>query len=237
MIGSIGGAILFVVVYYVAAFLLAGGAQAPEKTPMGPTVFFAAFGLLFGWLWGVGSFSPYSHEHAGFEHHRDEKPGLMAIAVRKGVKTTPDLIRLVRPLIRPLMVAIGISAIILLVLLLATTVLGSRRGSPVLVQTDKPEASVTTTAGDIILPFGGPDGTPVNKTVFFGIIVLLVLGMLAVTAIVLALIMNTLSREVVEAKQAPPEPPQKEPPLFRLINFFVTWIDDILEGTKRTISR
>ncbi len=236
VVGFVGGALLLVVLYEIVRALIGGDLPKDMPVDVRPSVFFAGFGGLFGWLWGVGGFSSHAHEHAGLEHYvRDEKPSRLPMLVSRSVKATPGLVRLIIPLIRPLLIALAICLVVVFVLLLAATVLGSTSVPVVKVQTEKSLASVTTTAGDILL--FGPDGPAVNKTVFFVIIVLLVLGILGGMAIALALIVNALSREVQVAKQSPPEPPQEEPPLFRLIDFFVTWINDILEGTKHTVER
>jgi hypothetical protein len=236
VVGFIVGTILLAVLYEIVRAVFAVDLPYPQSVDLRPWVFFAGFGGLFGWLWGVGTFSPYSHEHAGFEHHaHDEQPGRMATLMTRGVKATPGFVRIIIPWIRPLLIALTLCVVVVFVFLLIAALLGSTSAPIVKVQTDKPLASATTIYGDILL--FGPDGPAINKTVFFAIIVLLVLGIMGGLAVVIALIMGRLGHEVQVAKQSPPEPPQEEPPLFRLIDFFVTWINDILESTKRTVER
>jgi hypothetical protein len=194
----------------------------------GANLFFAGFGGMFGWLWGIGSFNPYSHDHGGIPVNVNGKPGLMQIALHKGREAMPGIMQLVRPLIRPLLIALTICLAVTLILLVVGTPLG--RG-----QVLDPNASATTIAGGVTLPIGA--GLVVSKLVFFLIIVVLVLGALATMAIVLALVYNSVNREVNEAKVAPNNPAKTEPLLFRLIDFFVTWVQEILDGTKRSVIR
>jgi hypothetical protein len=198
----------------------------------GSTAIFSGFGGLFGWLWGVGSFNPLSHEHNGFAHaHYEKKPSRAAIVMRSAAKATPGIVRQILPLVRPLVVALIVCAITVALFMAVGIVMQNR------VQTDKPAASAVTTQGDIMLPLGGPDSTPVNKTVFFIIASAISLGLLGGMSVGLALLFNALSKQVNEVKKEPNSPPTEEPALFRLIDFFVTWINDILEGTKRSVTR
>jgi len=100
-------------------------------------------------------------------------------------------------------------------------------------QTYIPAASATTPAGQINLPFD----IKVNKTVFFLITVVGAFGTLAVLSVIIALLMNALTKQVQEVKAAPNNPPKEEPLLFRLINFFLTWVGDILAWTRRSVQR
>ncbi len=199
----------------------------------GATAIFAGFGALFGWLWGVGTFNPKSHEHGGLQHseYENTRPNRAMVAVRGAVRATPGIVRAVLPLVRPLIVALIVCAITVALFMAVGMAMQTR------VQTDKPEASAVTPQGSIILPVGGPDGTPVNKTVFFVVLAAVILGMLGGLSIVLALVVNKLSGDVNAAKKAPNNPPQKEPALFRLIDFFVSWLNDLLEGAKHSVTR
>src|SRR5512141_1551263 len=102
--GLIGGSILAVALFNIIRAVFFG-------LPIilgGPTVFFGGFGALFGWLWGVGSFLPQSHEHEGLAHAVNGKPGRGALLLSRAVKGTPGVLRSLRPLIPPLLVAIGV---------------------------------------------------------------------------------------------------------------------------------
>jgi len=72
----------------------------------------------------------------------------------------------------------------------------------------------------------------------------IVLGITGGLAILLALTVNGVSQQVDEVKKLPAgvEPPDS--PLvrftnwvFRLIEFFLKWVDDILEGAKHSVER
>jgi hypothetical protein len=200
----------------------------------GPSAFFGGFGGLFGWLWGVGTFSPLSHEHNGFEHAAEHaEPGAVQKTMQRVRASMPGIMANVKPLVRPLLYALGITVIVLVAIMAISMVLGTIDKPIARIQTEKPLASPGTPNGDIV--FG--ETVHVNKTVFFLILSAIILGMLGGLAVVIALIMNAVSRNVEEAKASPDNPPQTEPPLFRLIDFFVTWVHDILEGTKRSVQR
>ncbi len=227
VMGLIGGAILGVVLFNIIRAVFFG---LPVVLG-GPGVFFIGFGALFGWLWGIGSFLPQSHEHEGLAHVANGKPSRAVVVMSRAVKGTPGVLRSLRPLIPPLLVAIGVCAALVVILML----LSMNPLAPRAVQTDKPEASAVTPAGSIVI--GGEGGLTINKTVFFAILAVVVLGGLAITGLILALIFNLLSRGVAEAKQSPPNPPATEPPLFRLIDFVVTWLNDALDGMRRSVTR
>ena len=46
-----------------------------------------------------------------------------------------------------------------------------------------------------------------------------------------------LNREVTIAKKAPNNPLKEEPPLFRLVDFFVTWVNEIMDGARHSVIR
>ncbi|GEM_PF-6870786 len=235
VLGFVGGFLALPALIGLLRLLLTAVGFVDPNLPVstGTVLTFGGFGGLFGWLWGVGTFNPYSHEHNGMEHLREMKsePTALARLIHRGIRGTPGFIRWLAPFIRPLLVALVVSAVVVAIFM----VLGMIPSPLTRVQTDTPTASAVTPAGSIILPIG--DGLVVNKTVFFVIIAGAVLITIAIFAVVLALIMNALAPRVVEAKQSPPEPPKTEPALFRLIDFYVSWIGDILEGTRRSISR
>jgi hypothetical protein len=235
VLGFVGGFFALPALIGLLRLLLTAVGFVDPNLPVttGAALMFAGFGGLFGWLWGVGTFNPYSHEHNGMEHLLEMKsePTTLARLIHRGIRGTPGFIRWLAPFIRPLLVALVVSVVVVAIFM----VLGMIPSPVNRVQTDTPIASAVTPAGSIILPIG--DGLAVNKTVFFVIIAGAVLTTMAIFAIVLALIMNALAPRVIEAKQAPPEPPKTEPALFRLIDFYVSWVGDILEGTRRSISR
>jgi hypothetical protein len=108
-----------------------------------------------------------------------------------------------------------------------------------MVTTENKTASTVTPEGFLNL-----GGFIINKTVFFIILSVVVLGILGGLAIVLALLVNGLSQQVEEVKQLPAGTEPPDSPLvrfthwmFRLIEFFLKWVDDILEGTKQSVER
>src|SRR5712692_7576465 len=195
----------------------------------GPAVLFGGFGGLFGWLWGVGSFNPYSHEHHGIEHAIEHpEPTAVDHALEVVRKATPEIAQSTKPFIQPLMLALGVCVAVVVVVM----VLGMIPTPLQRVTTETPTASAVTPAGSLNL-----FGWIVNKTVFFVILSVVILVTLAVLALILGLVMGALGTQVEKAKKSPDSPPVEEPPLFRLIDFFISWVNDLLEGLRHSVSR
>ena len=193
----------------------------------GTTLIFAGFGGAAAWMAGIGSFSSYSHEHDGFAHAPTGISPLMA-AGKAAVKRVPDIIRYVIPLVQPLLLALGVVVVVLVIFVILGTI------APIhAVQTNTASASAVTPAGDINLP----GDIAMNKTVFFIGVVVFVLGNIAVLGLLLSWIMSLVNREVTDAKKAPNAPLKSEPPLFRLVDFFVTWVNDIIDGARHSVMR
>jgi len=238
-VGFIIGAIVAFILYGIIRVLLGMSLTAPADTTeaakfTGSIVVIMVLGGFAGWLWGVGSFSPISHEHNGFEHQREHAAGQPSRALtlgRAAIRNAPNVARSILPLIRPLLIALAVCVFVLLIFMILGMI--PRIG---LSQTNSAQGSAVTPAGSIYLPIGA-DGTPVNKTVFFAILVFLILGALGTLAVVIALLMNVLSMQVSAAKKAPPEPPTEQPTLFRLIDFVASWVNDMMEGMRRWVTR
>jgi len=216
-----------------------------EPFSSGSAVFFAAFGGLIGWLWGIGSFHKYSHDHHGIEHAITENaPNPLSVTAGRVRQAVPGIMANIRPLIQPLLIASGIAIAIVVLFLITGIILGHEQTNS---KVDASKANTNTakvinqrkladpTALDGVVVFG--ETVPINKTVFFVIIVIVVMGLMGGLALGLALLMNSLSRQVEVAKKAPANPAKTEPTVFRLIDFFVSWIGDILEGTKHSMNR
>ena len=244
---GIGRAIVGLIIGFVAAIAvlailrigltLAGllGQTEPILPGSGTILFFGGFGGLFGWLWGIGSLIPASHEHMGLEHYAAEERVTPIQRILASISSArPQLRTIVAPLYRPLIVAFGVCVIMAIGFML----LGVANTPLTKVQTENPAANATTLQGNINLPFNDAQGNPmtVNKTVFFFGLVVVILGILGGFALVLTLLMNALGGQVQKAKKSPDEPPKEENGLFRLIDFFVTWIRDILSGTEQSIT-
>jgi hypothetical protein len=225
-----GIGIVISVILYIIIRVLVGlpvdatpGTAAQPNTLNGAILMFAGFGGAIGWLWGVGSFAPGSGSHEGpVAHYNAQERGTSALVVARDrtLKAMPHLIESLKPMIKPLLIALGISAAVVILFVLAGSVLPTR------IQTSNPDASVAAITGD---------KTP--KAVIFLIVVVVVLGLLAGMAIGIGLLMSWLTREVEVAKKSPNNPPPIQPKLFRIINFFMAWVNDILEGTRRSIMR
>ncbi len=235
IIGFVGAIIALAILRIILTFAGLLGPNDPILPGSGTLLFFGGFGGLFGWLWGIGSLIPASHEHEGLKHyleHPRETPIQRFFASINA--TRPQLRAVVAPLYRPLLVATVVSVIMVAIFM----VLGVAHTPLTKVQTDKPAANATTLQGDIVLATDAT-GNPtmvVNKTVFFFGIVVVILIILGGFALVLSLIMNALGNQVQKAKKSPDEPAQKEPGVFRLIDFFVTWVKDIISGTEQSIT-
>src|SRR5436190_17791610 len=90
-----------------------------EPFSSGSTVFFAAFGGLIGWLWGIGSFHKYSHDHHGIEHAiAEDAPNSLSVTASRVRKAMPGIMANIRPLIQPLLIASAIAIAIVAVFLI-----------------------------------------------------------------------------------------------------------------------
>jgi len=216
----------------------------------GPAVLFGGFGGLFGWLWGVGSFNPYSHEHHGIEHAIEHpEPTAIDHALEAVRKEVPVVAENTKPFLQPLLLALGVCVAVVLVFM----ALGMIPTPLQRVTTENAAASAVTPEGLLNL-FGtaspakcvgagaqslppGSCGLVINKTLFFLIVAVVLLVMLAILAIVLGLLMGALGNQVETVKKLPDQPPVEEPQLFRLIDFFISWVNDLFEGLRQSVSR
>jgi hypothetical protein len=218
LIGMVLFGIIIGVLYLIVRVVLFG--LAPDQGG-GAALMFGGFGAAFGWLWGVGSFNPGAQAHEGpavyAATHASDKPGFATVARDRTLKLLPHLISGIRPMLQPLLIALGICVAVVIISLLVGTVLPTR------IQTYNPDASVAELTQ--------------NKAVIFIIISVVILGALATMAVVLGLVMSWLTREVEVAKKSPDNPPPQNPTLFRLIDFVLSWINDIIEGTRRSLTR
>ncbi len=197
----------------------------PQPMAAGPnngaTLIFGGLGMAFGGLWGIGAFSPGASAHEGPRYYAAQhvQPNPLIVLARQAFKAAPGIIASVRPLLRPLMVAIGIALAITAVIMAASTLLPITR-----VQTNNVAASASAVTGD--------------KFIMFVIVSVVILGAVGTLAVLLALGVNALTRQVGEAKKATAEPVKVEQnKLFRFIDFIVSWVQDILQGTRKSISR
>ncbi len=215
-------------------------------------LFLGGFIATFAASWGMGAFRPgynlVETAESAVEHDvLNTTPVVGAfdpIAVNRHalhfVRTR--IVPIVRPLIGPLAIALGIAILVVA----AIMVIGSL--FPGQVQTDNTSASAITPTGYI----AGMSifGQPVSKLAFFVIIVVLVFGGIGTMALGLALLVNALSTQVLRAKKEPAHPLDYSQPekvqgrfgksmnfLIRLRTFFAEWVSDISRGLMHTISR
>jgi len=240
VLGTIGGIVAIAVLRLLLGL---GGLLGPTFDLLpgsGANLFFAGFGGLFGWLWGLGSFSKYSTEHNGMELAlADTTPSPLEKLREVAATAGPNVVAMAKPLIQPLGFALGICVAVLVVIMGAGLVLNALGSPMIMVTTENPTASVVTPLGSINL-----GGFIINKTVFFVILAVVVLAILGGMAVLMALAVNGLSQQVEEVKKLPAGTPPPDSPLvrftnwaFRLIEFFLKWQNDFLEGVKRSITR
>lgn len=198
----------------------------------GSAMILAGFGGAFGWLWGIGSFGQYSKEHSGMDLAlADETPTAVDVVVDGVSKATPDIVQVTRPLLQPLGVVLGI-VVGTLVLFFVLGVLGQAIGFT-RIQTDNPAGSAAEIGGNVPIA----EQVEVPKIAIFGGFVLVSLGLIGGLAMLLALGMNGLTKEVETAKKEKAQPATGNSVFFRLIDFFLGWARDIFEGTNRTVNR
>lgn len=206
----------------------------PRDTTVGAMLVFAGFGGAAGWLWGAGSFSSGAAAHEGPVVHylegstKEKGPNLLSMGRVETLKFLKWAIPLVRPLIKPLGIALGIALIIFAVILL----IGA---NPIVklatLSTYNADASAAVITGNKV-------GAFILYAIFF------VIGPLVTTALGLALIMVSLSRQVEVAKKMKVSRLPSESPvlrlghyLLRLGEFFVAWLNDVLAGIQNWVSR
>src|SRR5258706_1072776 len=240
VIGVIGGIIAIAVLRLVLGLMGALGPTFDVLPGSGALLFFGGFGGLFGWLWGLGSFSKYSTEHNGMELALEDKTPSPLERLREVVaKATPSIVAMTKPLIQPLGLALGVCVAVVVVIMGASLILNLLGSPMIMVTTENPTASAVTPSGSINL-----GGLIINKTVFFIILAVIVLGITGGLAILLAVTVNGVSQQVDEVKKLPADVEPPDSPLvrftnwvFRLIEFFLKWVDDILEGAKHSVER
>ncbi len=222
-----------------------------EPWSAGALFLFGGFALSFGAIWGMGGFYPSNMtvaaaHAAAHQPHSTPKPLMGAFdAVKFNVGLLKfignRIVPIVRPLVGPMFLALGIAMIGVFVVM----IIGSF--GPARVQTDRVSASAVTARGYL----EGVElfGQPVSKLGFFIFISLLILGGIGSLALGLALIVNALSTQVQIAKKLPAEPLDlteksgKTGPIahvaqfvVRLVRFFVDFILDIVNWLLRLLA-
>jgi hypothetical protein len=185
---------------------------------------FAGLGMAFGFVWGIGATSPGASSHEGPAYAAElsarARPNPIKELREVALKLGPQAAETLLPLARPLLITLGIVALVILGVVFVAT-------NPIVpvsrVQTNDAAASAVTMTGD--------------KLLLFVVITGVVLGAIATLAVLLALGVNLLNRQVNAAKKEPKAPVEKLPNVFRLFDFAVSWLADILGGLRRILSR
>ncbi len=218
----------------------------------GATFVFGGFAAGFAALWGMGSsrrgYNLVETAGPAVEHDFEAPVEVLGafnpIALGKNMAhfLRTKIIPIVRPLLGPLVIALGVAMLGIVVVM----VIGAF--GPTVIQTNDTSAAATTPAGYVpgVFLFGGP----VSKLAFFLLIAVLILGGIGTLGIGLALAINALSIEISGAKSMAATPldfseqNQKKGFLWHMINFinrlrkfFVDWLGDFTGGLLHSISR
>lgn len=201
--------------------------------PLGPgalpsaALLFGGFGMAFGFLWGIGFASPGASAHEGPGYYAQlealDRPRIQPVRQVMAVVRTrgPEVRDLIAPLIRPLITALVVAgALVGAVLFVAANPI-----VPVSVaQTRDSAANAAAVTGE--------------KFILFVVIAAVILGAVVTLAFLLALGINALNRQINEAKKVAPEPvaPQQFR-AFRVADFFITWVNDVLTVFRRSGTR
>jgi hypothetical protein len=222
LVGAAAAAVLAVPIYIT--FLVAFPPPLGIGPNSGATLMFAGLGMAFGFVWGVGAASPGASSHEGPAYFAElaarAQPNPIKELRELALKLGPQAAETLLPLVRPLLITLGLVALVMLAVVFVAT-------NPIVpvsrVQTNDAAASAVTMTGD--------------KLLLFVVIIVVVLGAIATLAVLLALGVNLLNRQVNTAKKEPKAPVEKLPNVFRLFDFAVSWLADILGGLRRILSR
>ena len=218
----------------------------------GSVLFIAGFLSAFVALWGMGGFSPGYNivETAGQAAERDVLDPVEIHGAFDPIQfgrhsmafSRARILPIVRPLLGPMAIALGV----VMLVIVAVMAIGSL--FPGRIQTDQLSAAATTpvgyVAGLLIL------GQPVSKLAFFILIAVLIIAGIATIALGIALLINALTTQIVEAKAEPPHPldysdeKKVTGPFGHAMNFFIRlghflidWVNDIRHGAARAVNR
>jgi len=222
--GAVIGALFAAPAYitFLVAFPLA--LFSPGATSGGTGVFMA-FGMAFGMVWGIGGMSQGASAHEGPTYLAKVNAPPARKPVREArelaTKLIPQAKTIFLPMVRPALTAIGIGVVAVGILFFVASnpiVPVSRQ------QTYQAVAATNMVTGD--------------KLLLFVVIAVVVLGAVVTLAVGLTLLMNSLGQQVNAAKKEKPEPVETDKiGVLNLANFFVTWILDILNWLRGSVSR
>ncbi|MCC7208413.1 MAG: hypothetical protein IT323_13985 [Anaerolineae bacterium] len=226
VLGAALAAVLVVPAYitFLIPFPLGAGAGPVEGTAL----LFGGFAMTLGFLWGVGFASPGASAHEGPGYTaalvaaERPRPQPVREVVLFAEKQIPFVREHIVPLIRPILIAVGVVALlvgaVMFVAMNPIVPVGSA-------QTRDTAASALAVTGE--------------KFILFVIIAVVVIGAVVGLALALSLGIRILNRQVVEAKQAAPEPvePRQFRSAFKFVDFFVRWLQDLVAGVGRLFAR
>lgn len=222
-----GAGILTAIIYLILRLIFVGSIE----NALGSTLVFSGFAAAFGFVWGVGGWSPGANDHEGpvayAAEHPDTSPTVpMTILdrTRKFVRwLTPQVIPLLRPLGIALAVVLVITGIVLFVAANPIVPAGRR-------QTAQSAADAALITGDKLLPF----------VIFIGVVVVSLAGF----AITLAILFSYLNRQVEISHKVKTTPLPSDSPLMKvwrgirgITAFFLEWVADIFEGLSKSVTR
>lgn len=246
--GLLGGLSAFALTAAVVMVLRYGFGYTPWDGAGGTIAMLTAFPVAFATVWGMGGFARQNLTiEANIEARKvtpTPEPNLGAFdGVKFNVRLLSFLNNRIWPVIKPLvgpaaLVSVMVGSVIAILLIIAQFAPGKRT------QTYNIAAEATTIAGQVEFA-----GLMLPKFLVFLIVAALILGAVATTALLLALLFNALGSAVLSAKKAqktPFDPSQKgrSDPLskafqwvMRLVKFTIDFGVDMFNAVAGAISR
>jgi hypothetical protein len=223
VVGALIAALLIVPGYIT--FLVAFPFPLTAGASSGASFMFAAVGMAFGFVWGVGAASPGATAHEGPTYiaavSAKPRPNPVRMAREKVIELLPFVRNLILPLIRPLLIALGIAVVISGALLFVAT-------NPI-VPVSRRQTFDAAAAAEIVTG---------EKLLLFIVIAIAILGAVATFAVLMALGINALNKQVNEAKKEKPEPlDTRTVPGSPFAEFLLNWVNDILNVLRRSVTR
>ncbi len=209
-------------VTFLVAFPLA---LFPSPANSGATGVFMAFGMAFGMVWGIGGLSKGASAHEGptYIAKLNAPPARKPVreARELATKLIPQALALFVPMIRPILTVVGVGVLLVGALLFVAS-------NPIVPvakqQTYQVAAATNAVTGD--------------KLLLFVVVAVVILGAVVSLAVGLLLLINFLNQQVNKAKEDKPEPVATEKiKAFNIVNFFITWIGDIMNGLRRSMTQ
>ena len=176
-----------------------------EPWATGTVFMFAGFPTAFGAIWGMGGFAKQNMTIEANLEAREHPPTQLAnIGAFDGVRFNYRVVRfigdriwpVIKPLIGPAVIVAVLVGSVVAVLLVIGSIFPARR-----IQTDVNEAAATTIAGTVDFL-----GLQLPKFLVFLIVAAIILGAVATTGLLFALLFNSLGNGVRSAKAAAAKP-------------------------------